>query len=260
MKKIAVLAVALMATTAAVAQVSFGFRAGVGFARTDMSAKEMSLQMSPGTKTGFYAGPVADFGLGKNFAIRAELTYNLEGWRCKFNDFPLGEMMSSAIGGIIGGLPDAGDLGDLGDLGLLAGYKLNGAMYAHYHNLRLPVMINFRPVGGLSIMAGPYVSYRIAVGAGFSGDLKTLVRATEEEDGTSYADDLKTSVKENYKAFDLGLAFGLEYSFDMGVFFEPRYTLGLLNTAKSDTFADSGMSLTPRARNSAIQIGMGVKF
>lgn len=257
MKKIVMLLVALVGAGVAAAQTSFGVKAGVGFANTDLSVKEVTLGLSPGTKTGFYAGPFVDFGLGDKFALRVELTYNLEGFRVNFSDFPAGDIIAPLLQELADIMPDPEDIPDLS---MLDNIKLNGAMYAHYHNLKLPVMARFRPAGGLSIMAGPYVSYRVAVGTGFNGDLKTLVQLAESADGSSYADDLKTSVKDNFSAFDMGLAFGVEYSFDMGVFFEARYTLGLLNTVRTDPFEDSSYSLKARSKHSAVQIGMGVRF
>lgn len=267
MKKIFTLCISLFAASAAFAQISVGVKAGVGFANTDISVKEMSGVLSPGVKTGFYLGPTVDFGIGEMFAIRTELTYNLEGFRLNFTDFPAGEIISG-----IGGLdPGAGggagaDPGTGGGIGseILGNAKLNGSAHAHYHNLKLPVLAVFKPAGGLSIMAGPYVSYRVAVGTGFSGDLKTLVEAAQSasaaQDGVSvdYAGELKTSVKDSFSAFDFGLAFGVQYDLEMGVFIEARYTLGLLNTVKSDL--NEGSSLTVRSKQSAIQIGMGVKF
>lgn len=267
MKRIVTLCIAALSAVAVSAQVSVGVKAGVGFASTDISVKEMSGRLSPGTKTGFYFGPTVDFGIGGKFAIRTELTYNLEGMRLSFTDFPAGDILAG-----IGSLdPGAGadpgtDPGTGGGTGseILANAKLNGAAHAHYHNLKLPVLAVFKPAGGLSVMAGPYVSYRVAVGAGFTGDLKTLLDAAQSAsaaqtgENVDYAGELKTAVKDTFSAFDLGLAFGVQYDLEMGVFIEARYALGLLNTEKSDL--NDGSSLTARSKQSAIQIGMGVKF
>lgn len=271
MKKIFTLCIALLAAASAGAQVSVSVKAGVGFASTDISVKEMSGSLSPGTKTGFYFGPTFDLGIGEHFAVRTELTYNLEGMRLNFTDFPAGEIFSGIEGldpgaGANPGADPGADPGTGGGIvgEILGNAKLNGSAHAHYHNLKLPVLAVFKPAGGLSIMAGPYVSYRLAVGAGFNGDLKTLVEAAQSAsaartgESVDYAGELKSAVKDNFSAFDLGLAFGVQYDLEMGVFIEARYTLGLLNTVKSDL--NEGSSLTTRSKQSALQIGMGVRF
>lgn len=250
MKKAVILVVTLFAAAAASAQVSVGIKAGVGIAQERFSVSAFSPSVSPGAKVGFYAGPAFTFGKGV-VSLQAELTYNLEGTRFGMKDLELN--FEGILDDILAGFPEL-DPGELPTSG-----TLNGAIAIHYHNLRLPLMVKIKPAGGFSILAGPYLSYRVAVGASASDDLKTGLQFADMYDETMK--EIRTGVGNAIRAFDVGVALGIEYQTELGVFFEARYNLGLLNRINKNYLEiDGSGSGTPCNKYSAVQIGMGIRF
>lgn len=252
MKKTVVLCAVLFAAVAVNAQVSFGVKAGVGINQEKFSLSKASPFLMPGVKVGFYAGPTLTFGQGV-VSLHTELTYNLDGLRAGVSDLPVD------IGGIAGMLPPETWEGSGVDPGEMGEITVDGALAVHYHTLRLPVMLKVKPAGGLSVLAGPYFSYRVAVGVAATDDIKTLIEASGNYSETM--DNVRLEVKEAILPFDVGLALGVQYETEMGVFFEARYNLGLLNRFNLDYLdIDDDESIKPRNHHSSIQIGMGIKF
>jgi len=73
----------------------------------------------------------------------------------------------------------------------------------------LPVFIKYQPVSILNIHAGPEFGYRLA--------------ATQKNLDTK----LNTNIREYYKNFDLGVAFGIEATLPVNIDITIRYVLGL---------------------------------
>jgi len=101
--------------------------------------------------------------------------------------------------------------------------------------LEMPILIKFQPVDLLNFHIGPDFSY--------------LVKATQKDlDNNQSAD-----IKDYYKKFDLGLAFGIEATLPFRVYITIRYVLGL-KTATTDTQYD-----TPW-KNNFFQISAGYRI
>jgi hypothetical protein len=73
----------------------------------------------------------------------------------------------------------------------------------------LPIIIKYQPVSILNIQAGPDFGYRLA--------------ATQQNLDTK----LNTNIKDYYKNFDLGIAFGIEATLPIKINITLRYVLGL---------------------------------
>ena len=80
----------------------------------------------------------------------------------------------------------------------------------------LPVLIKYQPVKVFNIHAGPQFGYR----------LSAMQKSLETGE--------KTDIKNYYKDFDLGLAFGIEANLPFRINLTVRYVLGL-NPATTDT-------------------------
>lgn len=84
-KKLLILLVAVstIALSAQSQNISFGVKGGMTGSNLKASASGISIGMT--TKIGFYAGAVADVGLGDNFSIQPELYYSLLGASIKID-------------------------------------------------------------------------------------------------------------------------------------------------------------------------------
>ena len=98
--------------------------------------------------------------------------------------------------------------------------------------INVPVLIKAYVFEGLSLEAGPQFSFKV----------------NEEFDADADADSGDLDVNEA-KDFEFGLAAGLTFQTQMGLFASGRYNLGL-----TDIFENSD------AKNSVFQIGVGYKF
>jgi opacity protein-like surface antigen len=154
---------------------------------------------------------------------------------------------------------------------------LSGSMTMH--QLNIPLLIRMQASDNLSIMAGPYLSYRMSLGFGYNDEVKNLIEGgAADEAGVDLEDipDIKGTAKDllndNLGKLDLGLTLGAEYAFDNGLFVDLRYNLGLMNHLKSDykiviegQTVDEGswkenMGVEPKMKHSTFQIGVGYRF
>ncbi|GAA4278975.1 porin family protein [Aquimarina mytili] len=109
----------------------------------------------------------------------------------------------------------------------------------------LPVMVKYYPfyvVPGFSIEVGPQVGYLAAA----VRQLKNSIGG-----GTEKSD---IDVKDIISDVDYGANFGLGYQFEMGAFFQARYSLGLAN------IVDDEANDTIERQHSVVQLSVGVKF
>ncbi len=94
--------------------------------------------------------------------------------------------------------------------------------------ISLPIMAKYYLFQGLSVSAGPQVSFLV------DDELKL-------PDGTLVDPDIED--------FDLGLNLGLGYNFNNGIFFQARYTLGIVAVQEN-----------PDIKNGAFQLSLGYQF
>ena len=147
--------------------------------------------------TSFHVGGVVNIGVSERFSVQPELVYNCLG----------GEYTESE--------------------GYDGKYKLG--------YLSIPIIANFEVADGLSVQAGPQVSF--------------LMSAMEEynSDGDSGEEDIKEFLKGN----DFGASIGLAYQMESGLNFSARYNLGLSNIADYDN---------GDLKVNAIQVSVGYMF
>jgi hypothetical protein len=99
----------------------------------------------------------------------------------------------------------------------------------------LPVFIKYQPVSLLNIHAGPQFGYRLA--------------AKQKDLDTG----LKTDIKDYYKDFDIGLAFGIEANFPFRVNLTIRYVLGLVPATVDTEYNEPW-------KNNFIQVSVGFRI
>lgn len=218
MKKIVLSAALLLASAAMVsAQVTWGVKAGYSNSNYNIGVKGLTIDASLGAKSGFYVGGLGNLAFSDNFGLQFELLYSMDGTRIGLTEDFLKDRQEAN-----------------------AAYAKNSAAALTFHHINLPIMAKFQPVGGLSVMFGPYFSYSVANSVRLNSNLKDFAKPALEsnqslplkyDDVIDYAKDL---VKDNTQQFNVGLAFGVEYQFCDNMFIDFRYNLGLLNMIKED--------------------------
>lgn len=214
------LAVAVSFTTfsTALAQDSdFGIKAGVNYS-TLSGNEEAGIEYL----LGFHAGLIAEFELSPRFAIQPELVYSLEG-------------TESAV------TMEEDDFFFSSEQKIKLGY------------LNLPLMAKFYVTEGLSLQAGPQISYLLSgkneytISSNMGEDLEVNESGTED-------------IKEDLKSFSFGLNFGLGYEFS-SLFLQARYHLGVtdINDFQPDPEDEVDVDLG-KIKNSGFQLSVGYKF
>lgn len=112
------------------------------------------------------------------------------------------------------------------------GYKISYSMEyweAEYNGklnyVSIPIMGKYKLKDGLYIEAGPYFGYLLSAKEdGESSDtFKATLYSYDNED-----------VKEYFKSLDIGLGIGAGYQLENGLYFNARYTLGLIDINNED--------------------------
>jgi len=230
------------------AQVSYGVRGGLNYSTYKIGVQDASVIGNLGNKPSFYVGGLVNIPLSSVWSFQPELIYSYDGTRLSAK-------------------------GDLVNIISEGGFSKDVSASINMHNINIPLMFKLQPSSSLAILAGPYVSYGVAVGVNFNDNVKNLI---ETELGIP-ADDIKGYAKDilndNLNKLNVGLSFGVEYDFDCGLFIDARYNFGLLNSLKKDykvaiddlgfnmdgNYKDS-FGIEPKMKYSSIQVGLGYKF
>lgn len=183
-------------------EINFGVKAGLNLATLTGDIDDAK------SKTGFHVGAVAEFKLTDNFSIQPELLYSAQGAKTEYSE--------SAFGMTVTAEEDM---------------KIN--------YLTLPVMAKYYVIEGLSIQAGPQISYLLSAEYDY------------EVSGGGMSESGTEDIKDDLKSIDFGLAAGVGYELPMGLFFQGRYVVGLSNIVDADE-AD--------LKNQVIQFSVGFKF
>ena len=275
MKKKLLALVVLLSTMAVNAQeCTWGIKGGVDITSYKWVLEDVSLKINPGNKAGFYLGVVNNLKLGEQWGVQTELLYNYAGAK-----FSMGEDFINAMNASQD--PDAEPV-NTGDM------KIS----YNTHTLRLPILAKFQPVGGLSVLAGPYFAFRMGGKLKPNDNVETLIKGAMEENSLSETikyDDIKDVCSDlmgdNLKKFDVGATLGIEYAFKNGLFIDARYNISFINKLKKDldysAFADyvnglegmegtisgetsvkmkDALGVQPKIRYSSIQFGIGFRF
>jgi|TARA_R100001530_G_scaffold113172_2_gene80180 hypothetical protein len=198
-------AVALFALTSVQSQeFRLGAKAGLNVATLGGDSYYGGLG-SLGSRTSFHIGGLVEIPLMGKFSLQPELLYSSEGSDWSF-----------------------GTLGEDTKLDFL----------------RVPVLVKFYIIEGLSAEAGPVFG--------------VLVNA----EGTYYDDDgdlVSGDAKDYYRSFDAQFGIGASYRLNMGVFFSLRYNKGLLNVNEEYRVLGTTYN-TGKNQSNVFQVSAGYSF
>lgn len=200
MKKLVLVMIAVFAFTFANAQeVHFGVKAGVDYGGGKTTDEEYNALFEP--TVSFNVGAFVEFGFGEFFAVQPEVNFLGTTFKGTAEDKPFQTLtVNNTVGGSRG-------------------------------FLQIPVMAKYYFTDGLSLEAGPYVSFLLS--AKYDGDKKVYMGDTLlPEPFSEYFED--DDVKERFESTDFGLAVGASYGLENGLSFSLRYNLGLANQAVED--------------------------
>lgn len=215
MKKLLLLAVFTVVGFASTQaqEVKFGVKAGVNFA-TIVGDDVEEADM----KTGLHIGGFAEIMLSERFSLQPELLYSMKGAKSEYSETVT----------VMGQTYTAEEKETL---------KLN--------YISLPIMAKFYISDAFTVHAGPQIGLLVSA----EGEYEQ----TYTENGVTETMSATADVKDQLSSLDFGLALGLGYQLDMGLFFDARYNLGLSNI-NDDEFNDSDV------KNGVIQVSVGYKF
>lgn len=228
MKKLFIIAGLFIASVAAVnAQWTWGVKAGYNSSDYTAGVKNISLGIDLGCHQGMYGGFVGDWQFANKWALQGEFLYSYDGSR-------LGISKSF-----------------LKDLDAPKDFQKNFSLSLNSHNLRLPIMVKFQAGGGLSFLAGGYISWRFAHDVRFNKNAGELAQQALNQAYSQFvpnpadpsADPVNVGqfnaewikdfvgdfVYDQFRRFDAGLTFGGEYAFCNGLFIDARYSFSLMN-------------------------------
>lgn len=231
MKKFVFLLVALFSFSVVFAQdISYGLKAGIDYGGGLTSDEEYNELFKP--TVSFNVGAFVEFGLGEFFALQPEVNFLGTTFKGTDEDKPFqGLTVHNTVGG-------------------------------SRNFIQVPVMVKYFFTDGLSLEAGPYVSFLMT--AKYDGDKKVYqgdVLLPEPYSEYFTNDD----VKERFANVDYGLAVGATYGLDNGLLFSLRYNLGLANQAQEnfgigeadgDIYGSKDYSI----QNRIFQFTVGYKF
>ncbi|MFR9650931.1 MAG: porin family protein [Rikenellaceae bacterium] len=217
MKKLLLLVASLAVCVSANAS-EWGVKAGASISTSTMGIDAVSAKIKLGSTVGYYVGATNNISFNDKIGLQTELVYRSAG---------------SSVG-------VSSDMSTLANL-VLSDYMSEfdddfqfalDDMKVTYrtHEVDLPILFKYKPTENLSLLAGPFLSYSVASTVKFNDGVEDLISGLTTE---AYVDLLtdtgKSILDEVVKQFDMGLSFGLEYSFDCGLFIDARYSVGLLN-------------------------------
>ena len=221
MKKNFTLAViSLIIISSANAQISYGVQAGVNIANWQGDAlnslnKVVDLTngfISTKSRTGFNIGGYASIPLSEKISFEPGVMYSQKGYAMQ---------------------------GDL-KIDALKFLGVNASAKVESHYIDVPLVLKAEVAKGLSIYAGPQISYLA----------KTNLHINTSVLGISLYNK-KLDLTDNFNRVDLGLAGGVGYAFGNGLNIKAGYDYGLSKLDKNDNF---------KAYNRVVKVSLGYTF
>ncbi|MBL0144848.1 MAG: PorT family protein [Chitinophagaceae bacterium] len=218
--KLTLAALSVIIITSAKAQVSYGVQAGVNIANWKGDAlKSLNniVDLSNGfittkSKTGFNIGGYANIPIAQNFSFEPGLQYSQKGYSMQ------GDLKIDAL--------------------KFLGTNASAKVESHY--IDVPLIAKAEVAKGLSIYAGPQLSYlaksNLHVDAGILGI--SLVNQ-------------KMDITNNFNRLDISITGGLGYKFNNGFNVKAGYDYGLSKLDKNNNF---------KAYNRVIELSVGFTF
>ncbi len=190
----------------------FGFKGGLNLSNFIGDELYNNYEGITKSRIGYHIGTVLDIAISEKFALQPEVIYSTQGANYETSE-PI----------IVG-----------------SSYieKIEENIKLDY--VTIPFMAKFYALKGLSIEAGTHIAF--------------LVSSKKDVKGTGLfgiTSNKTMDIKKEVNSFDLGLNFGLGYELDMGVFFQGRYSFGIV-----DVFDDKD----DYQRNSVFQFSVGYKL
>ena len=207
MKKLFLLVVAIAVTTSVTQaqEVRIGAKGGVNFAT--FSGDDLGDVKS---RTGFHIGGLVEVPISEKFAIQPEVLYTAQG--SKYSEKGT-------------------------ELGVDYSYEMEQKL----DYIQVPVMAKFYVIDGLSLEAGPQVSFLTSSKLDYEGTLGGVTVSGEED-----IDDVSN--------IDFSIGAGASYRLPMGLFFTARYNFGLGNVNDASDADDR------KVHNRVAQLSVGYSF
>lgn len=260
------LIVSISTITEAQSPMRWGIKVGGLSSNSTLSIKDFSPSTNMGSRIGFYLGIVNNVPLSKSLDLQTELMYTNEG-----SKLSVGKDLISRYFEFLSDYNENDD--DYSEqIAKYAKKDLSISISNSY--IKIPILLKYKTVEGLSIMAGPYFSYRI----GLNLSSQNLENLMDEEDKLTFnivkalAENI---IKDNTRKLDIGISLGTEYSLK-NLFFDVRYNYSLTNsiTDKIDLSSigteevleyEDEINLVkkmidPRIRHHSLQLGIGYRF
>ena len=168
--------------------------------------------IEPRKRTGFYIGAGADIPLGEIVSIEPGLVYTQRGYGLKGN-LTINKLKIEA---------------------------LNARATSQMHYIDLPVLIKVKPAGGLTIFAGPQISYLVK--NNLQADVALLGFSLINTD---------LDITNQFNKFDVGITGGIGYEFEGGFGIAASYEKGFNRLDKNQNF---------KVFNEGIKAGFTYKF
>jgi len=202
------------------AQVSFGIRSGVNFAKwqgDDLQIIEDLLDKTDGYvvtkgKTGFHIGGYVNIPISETFSFEPGLAYSKKGYSIK-GDFQIPVLKY---------------------LGINAGARVQS------HYIDIPLVLKANVVKGLNVYTGPQVSYLA----------RSTLNAKLGVLGISLFN-RGVGITGRFNKVDLGLTGGVGYVFENGLNIQAGYDYGLSKLDKNDNY---------EAYNRVVKVSLGYTF
>lgn len=226
MKKLASLAIALIAALGAFAQPeagTFSLTPTVAFNGANLTGNVYDAKYQDygscegGMHLGFAVGVDAGYQVSKKFALSAGVYYSLQGSSRDYSlKFPT------------------------------TGYEYKDESHLDLSYIKVPILANIYLFKGFAVKAGIQPGVLVAA--------KDKVKNTSTASGESKK---TVDMKDNFNTVDFSIPVGVSYEFTNGLMIGARYEIGLTDVVKSSSaLGKAGKS----GKNSVIQISLGYKF
>ena len=218
--KLAFAVVCLIIMGSAKAQVSYGVQAGVNIANFKgeaLNSLNNVVDLTNGfintkSKTGFHVGGYVNIPVTDKISFEPGVQYSQKGYAMK------GDLKIDAL--------------------KFLGVNASAKVQAHY--IDMPLVLKAEVAKGLSIYAGPQISYLV----------KNNFQVNTSVLGISLLNK-KLNLTNNFNRMDIGLAGGVGYKFDNGFNVKAGYDYGLSKLDKNDNV---------KAYNRVVKVSVGFSF
>lgn len=201
--------IAMFSLTINAQEFKFGAKAGLNLASISGDPENVDM------RTSFHVGGIVELEFTEKFSLQSEVVFSNQGAKTEeeYVDFNIETKSESTL-------------------------KLS--------YINVPVLAKYYVIKGLSLEAGPQVSFLI--------DAEEDFDTTSTINGVSQTESMTVDVKDDVKTIDFGLGFGMTYELDFGLNFGARYNLGLTNINDTDN-ADNW-----ELKNNVLQFSVGYFF